>query len=647
MGKSAGGTSLNINVRLSKNFTTQYNKMQEKYGEEFAELNGFSDKQLSFTDFINNFIDTETVADASIDSSANVGNKDMRTLLNEMPKSHRKLLAFNKIYYELNKKYGFQCANDWLDAEWSRALYLHDADTSTFKPYCFAYTLERLAEEGLFFLNNFNYEPARHLTTFVDFVKEFVSYTSNLTSGACGLPDLIPYMYYFWSRDVANNYYTQSPDTYARQNIQRLIYAVNQPAVRDSIQSAFTNVNFFDTPYLVALFGGKEFPDGKPMIDELDGIMEFQKMFLVEMSDIRAKNMFTFPVSSISLIYKDGHFEDEEFARWAVRHNMKWSDSNLFTSDSVTSLSNCCRLKSNIRDLGFFSSIGGTALRVGSVKVSTINLARIAYESESEQDYLCRLRDRTELDLRVLDTVRHIIQRDCEKGLLPNYDDGLIDMASQYNTIGIIGIYETMKHFGYIRLDEMGNTFYTEEADNFGRRIFEVINMTKEQFVLDKDYKISIEQIPGESAAAKLQQADEYLFPDKVVKDLPLYGNQFIPLGIKTTMKERIRIAALFDSYCNGGSIAHLNLDAPFNSFEQAWDMTNYIASQGLTYFAFNTKIQACKHNHGFYGSVCPACGEPVATEYTRIAGFYTPVRTWSRARKEEFKMREWEDVNK
>nr|UVX76114.1 MAG: anaerobic ribonucleoside-triphosphate reductase [Bacteriophage sp.] len=647
MGKSAGGTSLNINVRLSKNFTTQYNKMQEKYGEEFAELNGFSDKQLSFTDFINNFIDTETVADASIDSSANVGNKDMRTLLNEMPKSHRKLLAFNKIYYELNKKYGFQCANDWLDAEWSRALYLHDADTSTFKPYCFAYTLERLAEEGLFFLNNFNYEPARHLTTFVDFVKEFVSYTSNLTSGACGLPDLIPYMYYFWSRDVANNYYTQSPDTYARQNIQRLIYAVNQPAVRDSIQSAFTNVNFFDTPYLVALFGGKEFPDGKPMIDELDGIMEFQKMFLVEMSDIRAKNMFTFPVSSISLIYKDGHFEDEEFARWAVRHNMKWSDSNLFTSDSVTSLSNCCRLKSNIRDLGFFSSIGGTALRVGSVKVSTINLARIAYESESEQDYLCRLRDRTELDLRVLDTVRHIIQRDCEKGLLPNYDDGLIDMASQYNTIGIIGIYETMKHFGYIRLDEMGNTFYTEEADNFGRRIFEVINMTKEQFVLDKDYKISIEQIPGESAAAKLQQADEYLFPDKVVKDLPLYGNQFIPLGIKTTMKERIRIAALFDSYCNGGSIAHLNLDAPFNSFEQAWDMTNYIASQGLTYFAFNTKIQACKHNHGFYGSICPACGEPVATEYTRIAGFYTPVRTWSRARKEEFKMREWEDVNK
>ena len=182
-------------------------------------------------------------------------------------------------------------------------------------------------------------------------------------------------------------YYTRSPEEYAKQNIQRFIYAVNQPAVRDSIQSAFTNVNFFDTPYLEALFGGSEFPDGEFMIDELDGIMDFQKLFLEVMSDIRSKNMFTFPVSSISMIYKDHHFEDEDFARWAIKHNMKWNDSNLFTSDSVTSLSNCCRLKSNIDDLGFFSSIGGTALRVGSVKVSTINLARIAYESETEQDY--------------------------------------------------------------------------------------------------------------------------------------------------------------------------------------------------------------------------------------------------------------------
>lgn len=635
----------NINIKLNKNFTTQFNKLQVEYGDEFAKLNGLSDAQLSFTDFIDAFIDTETVADASVDGNANVGNKDMRTLMNEMPKPHRKLLAYNKIYYEMNKRYGFKTANEWLKKEWSRALYLHDADTATFKPYCYAYTLKRLAEEGLFFLNSFNHEPAQHLTTFIDFVKEFVSYNSNLTSGACGLPDLVPYMYYFWKKDVEAGYYTVTPEKYAKQNVQRFIYAVNQPAVRDSIQSAFTNVNFFDMPYLEALFGGSEFPDGTPMIYELDGIMEFQKMFLEVMSDIRSKNMFTFPVSSISMIYKDHKFEDEEFARWAIRHNMKWADSNLFTSDSVTSLSNCCRLKSNIEDLGFFSSIGGTALRVGSVKVSTINLARIAYESNTEQEYLIKLRDINELNLKVLDTVRHIIKRNHEKGLLPNYCDGLIDIDSQYNTIGVIGIFETMKKFGYVTVDEFGNHYYTKEADAFGKKIFDVIARGKEQFILDKNYKVSIEQIPGESCAAKLQAADELLYPELVVKDLPLYGNQFIPLGIKTTMKERIRIASLFDSYCNGGSIAHINIEAPFATFEQAWDMVNYIAEQGLTYFAFNTKIQACKHNHAFFGTKCPVCGGDVHTEYTRIVGFYTPIKTWSSARKQEYEMREWETI--
>ena len=615
-----------IHIGLTRNFTAMYNKLQAEYGEEFAKINGFADEQLNYTDFIDNFIDNETVADASpTDGSSNVKNKDARTLANEMPKPHRKLLAFNKIHYELNKKYGFKTANQWLALEWTKALHMHDADTSTLKPYCYAYTLKRLAEEGLFFIDNFNNEPAQHLITFVDFVKEFVSFNSNLTSGACGLPDLIPYMYYFWRKDIEEDYLgiksSNNEKSYAKQNIQRFIYAVNQPAVRDSIQSAFTNVNFFDHEYLIALFGGSIFPDGTFMIDEIENIMNFQKLFLTVMSEIRAQNMFTFPVSSISLIYKNNKFEDEEFARWASNHNRKWSDSNIFTSDTVTSLSNCCRLKSNIDDLGFFSSIGATALRVGSVKVSTINLARIAYESKNEEDYFNKLKEITILNLKVLDVVRHIIQRNVEKNILPNYQDGLIDITTQYNTIGVMGIYEAIKYFGYIRIDEFGNTYYTKKADNFGEKLFKIITETKEEFIKNKDYKVSIEQIPGESAAAKFQQADKLLFQDKVVEDLPLYGNQFIPLGIKTTLQERVRIAALFDSYCNGGSICHINIDTPFTTEEQAWKMLNYIASTGLTYFAFNTKIQSCKQNHGFYGPICPICGGTVETEYTRIVG--------------------------
>lgn len=250
-----------------------------------------------------------------------------------------------------------------------------------------------------------------------------------------------------------------------------------------------------------------------------------------------------------------------------------------------------------------------------------MNLARIALEAKNEEDYLIRLKEIVELDCKALDCVRHIIRRNVEKGLLPNFSKGIVDFDHLYNTVGIIGVYETMKTFNYTRTDELGNVYYTEAADKFGKRIFEMIHAVKDNFTVDKNYKINLEQIPGESAAAKMQLADEFLFPETVVKDLPLYGNQFIPLGIKTTMVERIRIASLFDSYCNGGSIAHLNIDAPFDSFEKAWETVNYIADQGLTYFAFNTKIQACEKNHAFYGNKCPVCGGDVVTEYTRIVG--------------------------
>ena len=270
-----------------------------------------------------------------------------------MPKSHRKLLAFNKIHYEMQKKYGFKAANEWLKLEWIGALYMHDSDTSTFKSYCFAYDLQELAEKGLFFLgHNFNAKPPQHLGTFVDFVKEFISYTSNRTSGAVGLPNLIPYMYYFWKKDIDNLYWEGDPVKYAVQNFQRFIYAVNQPYVRDGSQSAFTNTSVFDRPFFEALFGGSVFPDGTFMIDYEEEIIEFQKIYMDTMSKIRSENMMTFPVNTISLLYDKEKFTDEDFAKWAIRHNMKWSDSNLFIDSSVNSLSNCCRLKSNIDELG-------------------------------------------------------------------------------------------------------------------------------------------------------------------------------------------------------------------------------------------------------------------------------------------------------
>ena len=639
---------MEINIKLNKNFTTQYNKLQAEYGTDIANINGFDDGHLSYTDFLDNFVDEDTVANVSIDGSSNVKHKDVVTLEKEMPKPHQKLIAFNKIYIEIQKKYGFKAANEWLEAEWIGQLYMHDANTTTMKHYCFAYDLKDLAEKGLYFMKGRNAEPAQHLITFIDFIKEYINYASNRSSGAVGLPNLIPYMFYFWKKDIEEDYFLRNPEYYAKQQFQRFIYAVNQPYVRDGSQCAFTNTSIFDRPYFEALFGGAEFPDGTFMIDYEEEIIEFQKWYMEVMAETRHKNMFTFPVNTISLLRQDGKFVDEDFAKWAIKHNMEWSDSNLFIDSSVNSLSNCCRLKSNIENLGYFNSIGGTALKVGSVKVSTINLARIALDTKNEDSYIEELKKRVYLNLMALDCVRHIIKRNVEKGLLPNFEYNLVDFEHLYNTVGFIGIYETMKKFKYIEVDEFGNTFYTEKASVFGEKIFKTIREVADEFIKENncDYQINTEQIPGESAAAKLMKKDKFFYPKAKIYDLPLYGNQFIPLGIKTTGQERVRIASEFDGYCSGGSILHYNIDAPFDSFDKAWKMVNYIADQGVTYFAFNIRIQACDNNHAFYGTTCPVCGLPATVEFTRIVGFFTAEPTYSKERKEEYHLREWKDIN-
>lgn len=640
---------MEINIKLKKNFTTQYNKLQSEYGEEVARINGFADEQLSYTDFIDNFVDNATIADTSIDGNSNVRNKSIVSLEREMPKPHEKLLAFNKIHYEMQKKYGFQTANEWLRSIWVGQLYLHDSDSSSRKHYCFAYDLTELVEKGLYFLEERNSKPAEHLSTFVDFVKEFISYTSNLSSGAVGLPNVILYMYYYWDKDVKDGYYIKSPEYYAKQSFQRFIYALNQPYTRDGSQSAFVNTSVFDRSYFEALFGGVEFPNGEFAIDHIEEFMQFQKWFLEVMSEIRSENVFTFPVNTISLLSTEDRkgFVDNEFAEWAIKHNMKWSDSNLFVDNSVNSLSNCCRLKSDIKEL-YFNSIGGSALKVGSVKVSTINLARLALDTNSPKEYLKELEDRVELNCKVLDIIRHIIKRNVEKGLLPNFTHGLVDFEHLYSTHGVIGIYETMKKFGFTEKDEFGNTYYKYEAFELGKQIFDTIRRVSEEFKEQHkcEYNFNIEQIPGESAAAKLMKLDKFFYPNANIYDLPLYGNQFLPLGIQSTLQERVEVASAFDKFCSGGSILHVNIDAPFDTYEKCRSMIDYIIGQGITYFAFNTKIQACKDNHGFYGTTCPKCGKPIFTEYTRIVGFYTPIQSYSKERKAEYQLRRWMPLN-
>ena len=629
---------MNISIKMSKDFERALNTIDAKYGEDFEILNGFNESQLNFSDFIDGFVN-KNVADVTIDANANAHHKDICSMLGEKGKSEDKLFAFNKIFYELKKKYGLRTAKEWLETEYNGGFYLHDAPSSTYKPYCYAYDLTRLATEGLFFLENYNHEAPKHLTTFLDDVIEFVSFMSNRSSGACGLPNVLLWTFYFWKKDCENNYLLRDPEYYIRQSFQKFIYRLNQPFLRVD-QSAFVNISIFDKPYLEALFGGVEFPDGTFAIDYLDELIEHQKIFMEVVSDVRSQNMFTFPVLTYSLLYKDGKFQDEEFARWCSDHNTTWNDSNFFMSDNVGVLSNCCRLLSDTSKLdGFINSIGGTALSIGSVKVNTINLMRVAYESEFDQKkYLSLLKKRTTLCCKTLDVVRHIIARNVEKGLLPNYCDGGIEMSKQYCTVGILGLYEVIEAFGFTAKDEFGNVSYTEEGINFACKIFDVLNEVKDNFT--DAFSYNVESVPAERAAVILCQKDNLLYE----KDNKfIYSNQWIPLSEKCTLQEKLKLSSILDIKCSGGSIAHINLEQNFPNTDVAWDMLNNIAASGVIYFAFNTRINECKNHHGFVGTdICPVCGEGVHDTYQRIVGFLEPVRAYSKDRKREFNTRQW-----
>jgi len=457
-----------------------------------------------------------------------------------------------------------------------------------------------------------------------------------------------------------------------------------------------------DRNYLTELFGGRQFPDGSFAIDHIEEILEHQKVFMEVVSEIRETNMMTFPVLTYALLYQNGKFVDEEFARWCSDHNCEWLDSNFYNGESVTTLSNCCfdgrqmmtvkvgdeiytgtfkriyqtfhhrddievrynaswhkakltalkethpcfkiktkngrsmiatedhihlttdgekkswelepgmilkiemrhcdkietdvtgkdeiisvercdqegeyvfcvnmedqsspyftlangiqthncRLLSDMSKLdAFINSIGGTSLSIGSVKVNDINLRRIALEANGDEDkYMEILKKRVDTCLKALDCVRHIIKRNVEKGLLPNYTYGLIDMNKQYNTLGITAMYEVMLDFGYIETDEFGNKYYSDKGIAFAKRIMMALNEWKESY--EFPYSINIENSPSERSNVVLAKKDRLIFPDAT--HYRLYSNQWIALTEKCTIQEKVRLGSILDRDCGGGLI--------------------------------------------------------------------------------------------
>lgn len=123
---------MNIELRLTKDFERHLDELKKKYGEDFEYINGIHPSQLDFSEFIDNFVDKKTLADASIDPNANANNRDIRSFMTEKAKSEDKLFGLNKIFTTIKKQWGLKTAKQWFEQEFSRGFYLNDSTTASY-----------------------------------------------------------------------------------------------------------------------------------------------------------------------------------------------------------------------------------------------------------------------------------------------------------------------------------------------------------------------------------------------------------------------------------------------------------------------------------------------------------------------------------
>jgi len=648
-------------MTLDKQFKDKLEQLHSKYGSDMMSISGMSPQQLDICDSFAKFIKTDTVADATIDDNANVSDKNINTMMAESVKPMYKLLSRNKLYVEMKEEFGIEVANDFLEHAINGTIYEHDSFDSSFKPYCYSYSLENIVDKGLFFIDDMKANAPKHWDTFNHHVLEFISYATNQASGAVGIPDYLVYAYYFYMKD-SENMSDKEREKLSSQKFQEFVFSLNQPYLKSGIQSAYTNVSILDLDHLAKFFSDKDYPDGSSIMSHIDGILEFQQMFLDYVGELRKIKWHTFPVISASLIFKDGEYQDEDTAKMVVNHNWKFgfNDVNIMNVEEVTSSASCCRLVldlDEISETSVFNSIGGSDLNVGSSKVVTLNLVRLAMNAtlNHKDDVSGAFKEMIEAETKLIHKYhyahRNQLIKNVSNGLLPLYSHNLMNLNNQFATIGINGVFEAIDILGGIDYDEDGNAKYSDEGFKIAEMLFDVILTENKNTKKLYGFMSNVEQIPAESASVKLVKKDKLFFGKRLTseflgEDCTIYGNQWIPLKQKSKLFDRIDSAKL-DNYCGGGAIIHINLGENFNSFDDAWEFTNGLANKGVKYFSYISIIDLCEHDHSFFGDICPICNGKSVTKGIKIVGYLVKQDSYKSERKQEIKERKFYSVNK
>ena len=578
---------------------------------------------------------------SKFDSNANVENKNLATLIGELPKGDFIRLNRRLLCDRLKEMYGKEAADRYLDLLNHHFIYKNDE--TSLANYCASITMYPWLLNGTKSIGGNSSAPT-NLKSFCGGFINMVFIVSSMLSGACATVEFLMYMSHFLEKEYGEDYYLHADDVVDLSKRQRtldkvitdcfeqIVYSINQPTGARNFQSVFWNISYYDRPYFESLFGEFIFPDGsRPHWEPLSWL---QKRFMNWFNAERTKTVLTFPVETMALLCKDGDVIDKEYGDFTAEMYAKGHSFFTYMSDNADSLASCCRLRNEIQDNGFSYSLGAGGVSTGSKSVLTVNINRCVQQATREgRDYVEYLDSIIDLMHKAQMAYNANLDWMRERGLLPLFDAGYINLKRQYLTIGVNGIVEAAESLGITIGDN-------DEYANFVERILSLIEHYNKKY-RSKDLLFNCEMIPAENVGvkhARWDREDGYYVP----RDC--YNSYFYVVENKNIDPiEKFRLhGRRYIDHLTGGSALHCNLEEHLSQ-AQYRHLLRVAAQEGCNYFTFNipnTLCNHCGHIDKRYLSKCPHCESQDVDYLTRIIGYLKRVSNFSIDRQREAERR-------
>lgn len=622
-------SNLNFSLTFPKEFTDLYNEYaQDQFKLNFLEIEGIAPDNLDIAKMSKSFF-TKKVSDISIDANANaneVGNSNPNSYANEVTKGILKLEGYYLIWRQLEKDYGVDRACHLMRRIWDGDLYVHDASGSLIQTYyCYAYSTNKIMKEGMPW-DSLESLPPKTAKTFLGQVSETTIEMSQQQAGAVAISDII--VNYAWYAKNEN-----LSDQAIANDFQSFIHLVNRK-LRVSSQSPFTNISLFCKNNLKELFGNYIYPDySQP---DFEYVAHVQEVFLKFFSkgDPKSKLPYRFPVVTVSILVdeKNGYPLDRNFLNMVSENVYSNGCVNVYVSNEVGKLASCCRLVNDFKMLST-DSFGNGGTNIGSHRVVTVNYHAIALQSNKSKDKYKELLNETLIDARdILSAHRRILHKRSESGFIPFITRDYINIDKNlFSTIGVNAISEAVHTITGSAIHE------SQEAEDFASDIIKQSRDFTLKCIDEFKVPFNLEQVPAESLAPKNAKKDFLRYGNS--QPYQIYSNQFIPLWEDVDVYDRMKLDGKFSKIMTGGSITHINLSAELASPEDFYKLVTTAIELGVEHFAVNYSYNICESGHVTKGSnkscMCPLCSKKIKDQLTRVIGYFVPVSSWNKVRRE------------